>query len=216
MTPGSSMGSAAVKRMTEPKRRSHCHVGGELLGRKVDGRRFRRVRGGTATNIPKFTPTGWHEIKGTSVFVDRDRERPRQPAGGLLNANVGSQLQVRKCDAKEGRLRPPKDARQKLLGTHNALSPTPFRPIEFSHQGLVLRGQPDPRSLIIDPFAVRNDPIALMWTGRVEPSRHMPGTGVGWRLESESQGRTHGRSWAPTAKFLKENHSHLRLILPSR
>jgi hypothetical protein len=30
---------AAVKRMTEPKRRSYRHVGGELPGRKVDGRR---------------------------------------------------------------------------------------------------------------------------------------------------------------------------------
>jgi hypothetical protein len=30
---------AAVKRMTEPKRRSYRRVGGELPGRKIDGRR---------------------------------------------------------------------------------------------------------------------------------------------------------------------------------
>jgi hypothetical protein len=30
---------AAVKRLTEPKRRSYRHVGGELPGRKIDGRR---------------------------------------------------------------------------------------------------------------------------------------------------------------------------------
>jgi hypothetical protein len=30
---------AAVKRMTEPKRRSYRHVGGELPGRKIDGPR---------------------------------------------------------------------------------------------------------------------------------------------------------------------------------
>jgi hypothetical protein len=30
---------AAVKRMTEPKRRSYRPVGGELPGRKIDGRR---------------------------------------------------------------------------------------------------------------------------------------------------------------------------------
>ena len=35
----------------------------------------------------------------------------------------------------------------------------------------------------------------------------MPGAGVGWRLESELPGRTHGRSRAPTAKLLKENHT---------
>jgi hypothetical protein len=30
---------AAVKRMTEPKRESYRHIGGELPGRKIDGRR---------------------------------------------------------------------------------------------------------------------------------------------------------------------------------
>ena len=35
----------------------------------------------------------------------------------------------------------------------------------------------------------------------------MPGAEVGWRLESESPGRTHGRSRVPTAKLLKENHT---------
>jgi len=75
----------------------------------------------------------------------------------------------------------------------------------------MLRGQPDPHSSIADPFAVRNDPIALMRTGPLEPPRHMPGAGVGRGLELESQGWTDGRSQALVAR-LPKHKSHFPFL----
>jgi hypothetical protein len=81
--------------------------------------------------------------------------------------------------------------------------------LNWTATGLVcLRGQ-HPHSFIVDPFAVRDDPIAL--SRRVEPPRHMPGAEVGWRLELSRRGGRTDEVRRSLPSFLRR----ITLTLPS-
>jgi hypothetical protein len=98
-------------------------------------------------------------------------------------------VQIAKSDTKDAETGPPNDTRDKSPAAHSQPSSTACCPIgEFDHEMPMLRGQPDPHSMIIRPFARKADATALMRTRPVDPPRRVPGTRVGWWLKQNLEG----------------------------